>query len=189
MARPTTAARRYAEAAFDLAHDEDSLEGWAADLRLAAGIASDERIERFLDNPAIPLAEREAAIDSALKGRVREPVRKLARILLRRNRGDILPIVCAECDRLLNRERGVVTAHVTSATPLSEADLDVVRERIASMRGGATVQLEQHVDESLIGGLTVRVGDQLIDASVRGRLERLRAQLVAGTRSAGDPTT
>jgi F-type H+-transporting ATPase subunit delta len=181
MARPTTAARRYAEAAFDLAHNEASLEGWAADLRAAAGIAADERIERFIDNPAIPLAEREAAIESALQGKVREPVRRLARVLLRRNRASILPAVCSECDRLLNRERGVVTAHVTSAAPLSDAELDVVRGRIASMHDGATVQLEQQVDEALIGGLTVRVGDQLIDASVRGRLERLRAQLVAGT--------
>lgn len=182
MARTMSAARRYAEAAFDLGRAEDNLEGWAADLRIAAGIAADERIERFLDNPAIPLAEREAAIDSALKGKVREPVRRLARVLLRRNRGDILPAVCAECDRMLNRERGVVTAHVTSAAPLSDADLDVVRQRIASMHGASTVELEQRVDEALIGGLTVRVGDQLIDASVRGRLERLRAQLVAGNR-------
>jgi F-type H+-transporting ATPase subunit delta len=182
MARPSSAARRYAEAAIDLAHAEGNLEGWAADLRLAATIASDERIERFLDNPAIPLAEREAAIDSALKGKVREPVRRLARVLLRRNRGDILPVVCAECDRMLNRERGVVTARVTSAAPLSDEDLDAVRGRIASMYDASTVQLEQEVDETLIGGLTLRIGDQLIDASVRGRLERLRTQLVAGGR-------
>jgi F-type H+-transporting ATPase subunit delta len=57
-----------------------------------------------------------------------------------------------------------------------------VRRRVTSMHGASTVQLEQRVDEALIGGLTVRVGDQLIDASVRGRLERLRAQLVAGAR-------
>ena len=87
-----------------------------------------------------------------------------------------------EFDRLLNRERGVVTAIVTSAAPLSDADVDVVRRRIAAMRSASTVDVEQRVDEGLIGGLTVRVGDQLIDASVRGRLERLRAELVAGRR-------
>jgi F-type H+-transporting ATPase subunit delta len=182
MARPTTAARRYADAAFELARGEDALDGWAGDLRSAAAIVADERVERILDNPAIPLDEREAAIGRALDGKVREPVRRLATLLLRRNRGSILPAVSREFDRLLNRERGVVTAIVTSAAPLSDADLDVVRRRVTSMRGASTVQLEQRVDEALIGGLTVRVGDQLIDASVRGRLERLRAQLVAGAR-------
>jgi F-type H+-transporting ATPase subunit delta len=182
MARATTAARRYAEAAFDLARREDALDGWAADLRVSGGIAGDERVESILDNPAIPLEQREAAIGAALEGRVREPVRRLATLLLRRNRGSILPAVSREFDRLLDRERGIVNAVVTSAAPLSEADLDVVRRRVATMGVGSTVELEQRVDESLIGGLTVRVGDRLIDASVRGRLERLRAQLVAGAR-------
>jgi F-type H+-transporting ATPase subunit delta len=182
MARATTAARRYAEAAFDLARRDDALDGWAEDLRLAAAIAADERVEAVLDNPAIALEEREAAIGAVLEGKVREPVRRLASLLLRRNRASMLPAVSREFDRLLNRERGIVTAIVTSAAPLSDADLDVVRRRVATMGVGNTVELDQRVDESLIGGLTVRVGDRLIDASVRGRLERLRAQLVAGAR-------
>jgi F-type H+-transporting ATPase subunit delta len=182
MPRATTAARRYAEAAFDLARAEDDLDGWADELRLAGGIVADERVSALLDNPAIPLDEREAAIAAVLEGKVREPVRRLAALLLRRNRGSILPAVSREFDRLLNRDRGIVTAVVTSASPLSDADLDVVRRRVATMGVGSTVELEQRVDESLIGGLTVRVGDRLIDASVRGRLERLRAQLVAGAR-------
>lgn len=182
MPRPTTAARRYAEAAFELARGEDALDAWAEDLRSAAAIAADEQVERVLDNPAIALAERESAIDAAFEGKVREPVRRLATLLLRRNRSSLLPAVSREFDRLLDRERGVVTAIVTSAAPLSDDDLAIVRRRVTSMRDASTVQLEQRVDESLIGGLTVRVGDRLIDASVRGRLERLRAQLVAGGR-------
>jgi F-type H+-transporting ATPase subunit delta len=182
MPRPTTAARRYAEAAFDLARREEAIDAWAVDLQLAAAIASEEGVERALDNPAIPLEEREAAVDAVLNGRVRPPILNLVRLLVRRNRGVLLPAVSREFDRLVNRERGVVTAIVTSAAPLSDADVDVVRRRIAAMRSVSTVDVEQRVDEGLIGGLTVRVGDQLIDASVRGRLERLRAELVAGRR-------
>jgi F-type H+-transporting ATPase subunit delta len=71
---------------------------------------------------------------------------------------------------------------VTSALPLTPEESNAVRDRVNAMTG-AEIQLREEVDESLIGGLTVKVGDRLLDASVRGRLERLRNQLVAGTRS------
>jgi F-type H+-transporting ATPase subunit delta len=82
---------------------------------------------------------------------------------------------------LLNQKQGVVEAVVTSALPLEPDESKAVRERVTAMTG-AKVQLREEVDESLIGGLTIQVGDRLLDASVRGRLERLRAQIVAGTR-------
>ena len=77
--------------------------------------------------------------------------------------------------------RGVVAATVTSAAPLEKDEVGEIAARLGSMTG-QTVKLATAVDPSLIGGLTVRVGDRMIDASVRGRLERLRDDLVAGTR-------
>ncbi len=186
MPPTTAAARRYAEAAFDLAHAEGDLDGWAEDLRRVAAIGADERIADALDNPTIPASEREEAVATALEGRVRDQVLRLARLAVRRGRASVLPGVSREFDRLLDRERGTVTAIVTSAAPLSEADAKAVSKRVAALRGASTVRLEQRVDESLIGGLTVRIGDRLIDASVRGRLERLRARIVAGGTGALD---
>jgi F-type H+-transporting ATPase subunit delta len=185
MARPTPAARRYAEAAFDLAHRDDDLDGWSRDLRVAAGLDADERVETALDNPSIPLGERERAVDAALEGRVRDPVRRLVGLLVRRGRASLLPAVSREFDRLVNRERGIVTAIVTSAGPLSDEDAAAVGRRVAAMRRASDVRLERRVDPALIGGLTVLVGDRLIDASVRGRLERLRARLIAGGAAGG----
>ncbi len=72
---------------------------------------------------------------------------------------------------------------MTSAAPLTKDETEALQKRIAEIAGGKT-ELEIKIDESLIGGLTVRIGDNLIDASVRGRLERLRSQLVAGARPA-----
>ena len=72
-------------------------------------------------------------------------------------------------------------ALATSAAPLSEDETANLKGKVAKMTG-RTVDLRVEVDETLIGGLTVRVGDTLYDASVRGRLERLRERLVAGAR-------
>lgn len=182
MARPTTASRRYAEAIFELARRDGTEAAWAADLETVASLVADERVGRILDSPAIPYAEREAALQKALEGKVAAPILNVARLLAQRSRLELQPQIALEYRRLFNRQRGVVEAVVTSALPLTPDESSAVRDRVNAMTG-ATVELEERVDESLIGGLTVRVGDRLLDASVRGRLERLRNQLVAGTRS------
>jgi len=182
MARPVTAARRYAEAAFELAQRDDALDRWAADLQAAADVVALPEVEQTLGNPAIPLVERRAGLDRVLDGRVQAPVRKLAGLLLERARLSLLPRVAAEYRRLLNTHRGIVTAIVTSAAPLTDEETAAVRARVEQM-AGARVELQAQVDPDLLGGLTVQVGDRFLDASVRGRLERLRGELLAGTRA------
>jgi F-type H+-transporting ATPase subunit delta len=116
-----------------------------------------------------------------LDGRVIPGVLNLGRLLAQRGRFETLSAIAAEYTRLLNRRRGIVEAVVTSAQPLSAEEGAALRARVEAMTGTA-VNLRSEVDPTLIGGLTVRVGDQLLDASVRGRLERLRHQLVGTTR-------
>lgn len=181
MARPSSAARRYAEALFELAGRDRAEEQWAADLDAVATLAQDGRVTAVLDNPAIPFAEREEMLRKALEGRVAAPVYKLSRLLVERSRLEQVPAVAVQYRRLLNELRGVVEAVVTSAVPLTPDESNAVRERVTSMTG-TRVELREEVDAALIGGLTVQVGDRLLDASVRGRLERLRNQLIAGNR-------
>ena len=181
MARPATAARRYAEAAFELAERDGAHDAWLAGLELAAAVVGDPRVARQVDNPARPFAERRETLDRLLGGRVPPAVLNLVRLLASRGRLDRLGAVAAEYKRLLDRDRGIVAAFVTSALPLDAAETAALRARVEAMTG-ATVDLRTSVDPAMIGGLTVRVGDTLLDASVRGRLERLRQQLISGTR-------
>ncbi len=176
MARQSSAARRYAEAAFQLAERDDALDAWADGLALAAQLLADEAVLRVVDSPARPFEERNALIERLLKGRTPEGVMKLAALLAQKGRIDRLPDVAAEYRRLLDRQRGVVEARVTTAAALSAAETERVRDWITRLTG-QTVELDVTIDDGLIGGLTVRVGDTLLDASVRGRLERLRNQL------------
>ncbi|MEO7663707.1 MAG: F0F1 ATP synthase subunit delta [Candidatus Limnocylindrales bacterium] len=181
MARPTTAARRYAEAAFELATRDGAMDAWAAGLELAARFAADPGVLRIVDNPAVPLADRTAVLGKLLDGRVPAGVLNLARLLVHRSQFERSIGIATEFHRLHNRQRGIVEAVVTSAEPLTADETKAVKARIEAMTG-AGVELRSEIDDGLIGGLTVRVGDQLLDASVRGRLERLRHQLVQGTR-------
>ena len=181
MARSGSAARRYAEAAFELATRDGVLDAWQDGLALAVSLLGDAGVARIADNPSVPLADREAIIGRLLSGRVHRGVENLALMLARRNRLDLLPAIAGQYTRLVNRQRGVVEATVTSAAPLTPDETAALRARVEAMTG-ATVDLQSTVDAALIGGLTLRVGDRLLDASIRGRLERLRDQLVTGAR-------
>ena len=181
MATATTAARRYAEAALELARRDGTLDAWLVELRLAVDLVGVEEAATVVDNPAIAWEVRRAIITALLGSRVGTPTRNLVLLIARRGRLAILPRVADEFKRLVDREHGIVVANVTSAEPLEPADLGAVAERVAAM-AGARVEVQAAVDPELIGGLTVRVGDRLIDASVRGRLARLRDSLVAEAR-------
>ena len=179
MARRDTAARRYAEAAFEVALRDDTVAAWRRELDAAAAIGDDPELSRILANPAIPLDRRLALSEATFGVVVDRPVLNLIGLMLRRGRIEQLPRIAAEFRRLDNARQGITLATATSAAPLTP---DEVRELTARMERftGGRVELDVQVDPSLLGGLVVRVGDRLIDGSVRGRLERLRNQLVSG---------
>jgi F-type H+-transporting ATPase subunit delta len=179
MTQSTTAARRYAEAAFQLATRDDAVDAYGDGLDAAAQLLGDERVLAALRNPARPQQDRLDLVHRVLDGRVPDPVARLVQVLVERGRIDRLAAVATEYRRLRNQQAGVVEALATTAAPLTGDETVALRRKVAEMTG-RTVDLRVEVDESLIGGLTVRVGDTLYDASVRGRLERLRERLVAG---------
>jgi len=178
MATRDSAPRRYAEAAFQIATRDGSIETWRRDLDAAAATLGEGQLLDVLANPALPLDERQEVVDRVYGG-LSGPARNLISLLVRRGRIEQLPRVAAEFGRLDDQRQGIVHATATSALPLTDTEVRALTARLEQMTGG-TVALQTEVDESLLGGLIVRVGSRLIDASVRGRLERLRNQLAAG---------
>lgn len=178
MAKRDSAPRRYAEAAFQLATRDDSIELWRRELEQAAA-ATDGQLMAILANPALPLDQRLDAANRVLAG-LSLPVRNIVGLLVRRRRIEQLPRVVAEFVRLDDRRQGITHASATSSAPLTDLEVKALTARLEQMSGGR-IELTTDVDEDLLGGLIVRVGDRLIDGSVRGRLERLRQQLASGT--------
>ena len=178
MARRDGAARRYAEAAFDVATRDGPIEAWRSELD-AASIVADERVLQVLANPAIPAERRAEVLTQLLGGRISRPVLNLIQLLLRRGRIEMLPLVAREFRRLDDRRQGITNVYVTSAAPLTPDELRALTERLEQSTG-SRIALDVKIDPSLLGGLVVRIGDRLIDGSVRGRLERVRNQLISG---------
>ncbi len=181
MALSHTAARRYAEAAFEVALRDDRLDRWRDDLALATDILGRPEVAPIVHSPAVPLAQRQDLVSGLLGTRIQPEALRLVGLLIARGRVSVLARVSEEFVRLLNAHRGVVMATATSAVPLTADETAAIRDRVEAMAGSA-VDLRTEVDPSLIGGITIQVRDQLLDASIRGRLERLRDQLHAGGR-------
>ena len=173
------AGRRYAEAAFELATRDGTVDAWQRDLAVAAGLAADDRVARDVDSPAVAIARRRQAVEELLGGSISRQALNLALLLTRRGRFGILPSVSAEYDAMVRKSRGIVAATVTTPAPLSAKELAAVQTRVEQL-AGAHAELGAQTDPSLVGGLTVQIGDRLIDASVRGRMERLHGRLVQG---------
>jgi F-type H+-transporting ATPase subunit delta len=188
MKRPVTAARRYAEAAFQIATRDGTTEQWQERLDRLGALLDDDRFARVAANPALPQDERERMLGEALGWKspgsdavwpTDDPAFNLVRLLLRRGRIRLASGIAREFRRLVQRASGIVPATVMSASELSPAEEAAIRARLEKMTGGK-VELAFELDPSLIGGVAVRIGDRMIDASVRGRLERLREHLMAG---------
>jgi F-type H+-transporting ATPase subunit delta len=175
MALTRSTARRYAEAAFEIAERDDSMEAWLAAFAVAEERLAGPEVLHLLANPAIPGDDRLAALARILGDAVEGAPRNLLALMVRRGRFELLPMVSREFLRLYRRREGIVEATVTAVVELDEAELTALQERLAAITG-SRIELQAQVDPELLGGVQVRVGDQLIDGSVRGRLERLRAE-------------
>jgi F-type H+-transporting ATPase subunit delta len=179
MARQS-AARRYAEAAFEVATRDGTIETWRRELDATASVVEDdERVGRTLANPSIPMETRLEIARKVFGSLAGDKVLNLIALTLRRGRIEELPRVAAEFRRLDDERQGITHAIATSATALTPDEVRALTARLEQSTGGR-ISLDVQVDPTLLGGLVVRVGDRLIDGSVRGRLERLRNQLISG---------
>jgi F-type H+-transporting ATPase subunit delta len=177
---PEPAARRYAEAAYLLARQDGTADTWLEGLRSIETLFGDPEAEGFFANTRVSAEAKRQLVEKSLAG-IDAKVLNLALLLLKRGRTQLGPQIAQAYREILDRERGISHATVTSAVPLSDSERTAVEERLQELAGGpVTVQAE--VDEDILGGLVVRIGDRLIDGSTRSRLQALKQRL-EGARS------
>jgi F-type H+-transporting ATPase subunit delta len=169
------AAKRYAEAAYLLAKQDGKEDAWASGLAAVAALFGDDRAHAVFENARVPANQKLALVDRSLAG-VDPHVLNLARLLVRRRRTSLGPQIAQAFQELIDEAKGISHATVTSAVPLTDADRAAVQRRLIDITGGPVV-IETHVDENMLGGLVVRIGDRLIDGSTKSRLLALRRRL------------
>ena len=176
MAELATIARPYAEALFKSAGAQSAAH--VESLDALAAIAANAELRQFADNPKVSDAQVVELVAGVAGKPLSAPVRNLLQLVVENRRLVALPEIAAQFHALVNAQGGVSDAHIVSAFPLSDAQLaDVVAT--LEKRFGRKLQATVETDASLIGGIRVAVGDEVLDTSVKARLEQMRLALTA----------
>jgi F-type H+-transporting ATPase subunit delta len=171
-------AGRYAVALFELAREQDALDAVAADLgAFRVMLEQSADLRRLIRSPVISREEQGRAI-VALAERVgfHQLTRQFLGLLAQKRRLFVLPQIITVYLAMLSEHKGEVGAELISAAALSAAQLEALKERLTAAIG-QTVTVATAVDPDLLGGLVVRVGSRMIDASLRTKLQRLEVAM------------
>ncbi|NJS09138.1 MAG: F0F1 ATP synthase subunit delta [Microcoleus sp. CSU_2_2] len=168
----------YASALMSLAQSNNLTEQFGEDLRsLLSLLKSSEELRLFLASPLVKADDKKAVIDRISGEEMNPLMRNFLRLLVDKGRILFLEGIGEQYLSKLRELNQTVLAEVTSAVPLSDAQQQSVREKVQAMTSARQVEIETKIDADLIGGVVIKVGSQVIDASLRGQLRRLGLRL------------
>ena len=177
--RDPTIARNYAEVLLELARRADDLEGWGQMIHdVAEAVRQDETLRRFLESPRIAAAQKQRVLATAFQDRMPRMFVRFLETLVQHHRQLLVPEIAIAYHTLLDDVRGRVHAQVTMASEPPAAERELIASRLGAAFG-KTVVPHVTVDPRILGGVVVRIGDLVMDGSVRRRLGALRARLTA----------
>lgn len=165
-----TIARPYAQAIYD--HSE----GWEADLDQLELALETPEVQQLIDSPKLAYKEKTEVFLSLFEGQIQDKTSNFIRVLGESKRISLIPQISKEYKKLLSGTKGSNDVIVTSAFELTEEQLKKIIEPLKA-RYGESLSLEQVVDNSLIGGFSIKCGDEVTDYSIKGKLEKLKNQI------------
>lgn len=177
MAEKSTIARPYAQAAFDIAVEKGDLKSWSDMLQMIAAVASDNVMQDMIGNPSV---EREKVIDiivDVCAKNLNDAGKNFVKVLAENGRLNVASEIAERYEEHRAEAEKTVEAEVTSAFPLSKAQIKSVTDALKK-RLGREVNLVTKIDDSIVGGAIIRAGDLVIDGSVSGQLDKLANTLM-----------
>ncbi|HEY9756246.1 MAG TPA: ATP synthase F1 subunit delta [Oculatellaceae cyanobacterium] len=177
----STVAAQYADAILQLA---DQVGGQLADtvmqdLNLASEtFKTSPELTLILEHPSIPTEEKRKVLVELFDGRCQDLTLRLLELLLDKRRITLVPAITREYHSLLNAKKNIVSASLVCADKLSDTALADIKARLAE-HVGSHLELEVKVDPSLLGGVVLKLGDQVIDGSLKGKLANMERILLS----------
>src|SRR5712691_9287981 len=175
-------ARRYAGAIFEIARKQDTLDRTLDDVKEIARLFSNRKVAYLLREPKIPAQRKETAIREALADKVLPSSLNLALLVVQRELVDAMPNIARELEQLVLDYKNQAVAEVTTATKVDDAEMDLIKQALEH-RTHKSIIMHTRIQPDILGGVIARVGDQVIDGSIRYRLSALRQQLLRSAAS------
>jgi F-type H+-transporting ATPase subunit delta len=176
--REESVSRRYAAALFNQAKAAGTLKETSSDLaHVAETLTSNAPLARLIAHPLATESRKKLVLNAAFSEKISPATLGFLNLLADKRRMELLGDAKQEFDNLLRADSNIVAANATTAVPLSTAQLAAL-EKALEQRTGKDIELTTSVDPSLMGGILVRIGDTVLDGTVKGKLDRLREQLL-----------
>ena len=176
--REPTIAKNYAEVLLDLAQKDGDLAKWSLLIdQLADAMNTDTQLSTFLGSPRIAPSDKNKVFAQALGGQVPPTFLRFLEALIKNRRQMLIPQIATEFQSLVDVVENRVHAAVTVAKTASDADQKMIADRLSKVVG-KTVVPHFYVNPAVLGGMIARVGDTVLDGSVRRRLARLKSQML-----------
>jgi F-type H+-transporting ATPase subunit delta len=174
--KSTKASGRYASSLLQLALEQGDLEKVNVDMALVLGtVNASHELELMLESPIIKPSVKEKVLEKIFSSSVCKLSMQFMVLLAAKGREAILPQVAVSFKELYNQHHGIVSAEVVSAKTLSKSDRDDLMKNLSA--GGHKIELKESVDPKVLGGLRIKMGDQLVDATIRRKLNDLRTDI------------
>jgi F-type H+-transporting ATPase subunit delta len=177
MAETVTIARPYAEAAFKLAHEQNQLERWSQMLELLELVIQDADVARCIGDPNVSAQQLEGVILGVCGERLDGAGRNFVQVLVHNDRLSLVPEIRVMFEQLRLAQEGVLEAEIYSAFAIDDAQIAQLVNKLES-KYKRKVRAQVSVDAALIGGIKIVVGDKVVDATVRGKLDALSTALI-----------
>ncbi|MCB6182585.1 F0F1 ATP synthase subunit delta [Leeia sp. TBRC 13508] len=172
MAEIVTVARPYAEAAFKLSNELGQLAAWDDALRLLVAVVQNEQVADVIGNPNISGSQVESLLLDIVSDKVSSEVKNFVRVLVENKRLVLLPEISRQFAELKLKAENSIDASIVSAFPLTDAQLGELTAQLVK-RFDRQIRAQVTVDPELLGGVKITVGDVVVDASVRGKLQAM----------------
>ena len=178
MAEISTIARPYAVAAFNLAKEKKALKEWSEMLKFLAQVSQDERMHTFINDSKVSDEEREKSLIKIAAKRLNEYGENLIKLLIEYKRVNLLPEISLAFEALKATDEGTLEAEIIVASKPTDKEVDSLVKSLEK-KFNKKIEAKVTIDEAIIGGIKVIVGDTVIDASVREQLQNLAYALKA----------
>lgn len=178
MAEFTTLARPYARAAFESARDGNALSAWSEALSLLAAVSGDAAVKVLISSPNLTSSEKSSKLIDVCGDALAEQQKNFVSVLADNGRLALLPEISQLFELFKANQEKTVDVDIETAFELNEAQLSALESSLKKTLA-RDVALSSKVDKALLGGVFIRAGDTVIDASVRGRLTKLAAAMGA----------
>lgn len=168
----------YAEAYYEVVSATPDPAAYLTEAQEVVALLSREAdYERVMSHPSVPKADKEALLDSVWRSRISDELLGLMHTLLDKEHYAELPAVLARYEELARESLGIGRASVYTAVPLTEKQQDRVRSKLIELTGYRSIEIQYVVRPEYIGGMAIRIGDRVIDNTIRTRIYRLQSSL------------